>query len=131
MKLDYDFIKQILTIMEENESHQIWVNSLLKNLEIDADNQSMMAKYAGHIKILGDCGYIDCDWQDTEYGIQEYGDGTFDCANVQYRITAQGYEFLDVLKNDTVLNKIKNFALPTAFEVGKQLLVQLLTGPLT
>lgn len=131
MKLDYDFIKHILLIMEENESHQIWVNSLLKNLEINADNQSMMDKYAGHIKILGDCGYIDCDWKDTEYGIEEYGDGTFQCFNVQYRITAQGYEFLDVLKNDTVLNKVKNFALPTAFELGKQFLIQLVTGQLT
>ena len=54
--------------------------------------------------------------------------GDYIISNPSYRITAQGYEFLDILKNDTVLNKIKNFAISNAWEIGKQLLVQYAIG---
>ena len=43
-------------------------------------------------------------------------------------MTAKGYEFLDMLKQDTVFNKVKNFTITNAFEIGKQLLISLATG---
>ena len=45
-------------------------------------------------------------------------------SNPLYRITANGYEFLDILKNDTILNKIKHFAIQNAWEIGKQLIIE-------
>ncbi len=44
--------------------------------------------------------------------------------NVNYRLTAKGYEFLDLLMHDTVINKIKDFSISTAIEVGKQILIK-------
>lgn len=126
MKLDYEFIKQILIVMEENETHEIGANNLLQKLQLD---ESLKDKFIGHIKILDDNACIDCD--DSDLGFKMFLGGEVAITNCSYRLTSYGYEFLDVLRNDTVLNKVKSFALPTAFEVGKQLLVQLLTGQLT
>ena len=39
-------------------------------------------------------------------------------------MTVQGYKFPNVLKNTTVLNRIKNFAISNALEIGKELLIQ-------
>ena len=41
------------------------------------------------------------------------------------RITAQGLEFLDALKEDTIFNKIKDYSIGIAAETGKSLLVSL------
>lgn len=119
LKLDYQFTKQILLTMENYESHKISLNDLRKELLLDADVASY-DKLEGHIKLLEDNKYV-------EFEIKEYKPNeTFMKAwsSKTCRITSQGYEFLDILKNDTVLNKIKNFALPMAFEFGKQLILQ-------
>lgn len=120
MKLDYEYLKQILTKMEECPTHRIQSGVLLEDLntnEIDRD------KFFGHIRILFDFGCIDCP--DEDLGIQYMLNGNVFCTSAPYRLTAKGYEFLDILKNKTVFNKIKDFAISNAWDIGKQLLITL------
>lgn len=126
MKLDYDFIKKILLEMEDNEDFQISSHKLMKKLEISHD---LERKFMGHIKLLGDRNFIESDSKNHSFGFK-IKMSQYLINNVNYRITAQGHEFLDMLKNDTVFNKIKNFALPNAFDIGKQILISLVTGGL-
>lgn len=128
MKLDYNFIKQILLTMEENNKHEIPLNSLLKNLKIltidGKIDENLIDKFIGHVKILGDNFFIECS--NEEYGFMETCDGYAVITNANYRITAQGYEFLDILKKDNILKQIADLAVPTAFKIGTQLLTQAL-----
>ncbi len=122
MKLDYDFIKQILLTMEDYDKHEIENFELMKYLNVPKENED---KFVGHILILGDNGFIDSNNLKHPYGFARMSRGDiYQIINDKYRITAQGYEFLDILKNDTVLNKIKNFAIKNAWEIGKQLIIE-------
>jgi len=126
MKLDYDFIKKILLTMEEYEEHSIRAHILMKKLNINS--KTGKDKFIGHILILGDNGAIDCDYAEHKYGLVYFINGNYDILNVNYRLTAKGYEFLEILKNDTAFNKVKDFALNTALDIGKQIIVKLATG---
>lgn len=46
------------------------------------------------------------------------------------RITAQGLEFLEALKNDNVFHKVKDFSLGIAADVGKTLLADIIRNTL-
>ena len=46
------------------------------------------------------------------------------------RITAQGLEFLEALKNDSIFHKVKDFSLGVAKDVGKKLLTSFLSKTL-
>lgn len=124
MKLDYTYLKQILVFMEESSSHQIWVSELIKNLSDDNED-----KFIGHIKILFDFGCVST--QSGRTGFTTAMNGQIIVADVPYRLTAKGYEFLDILKNDTIINKIKDFAISNAWEIGKQMLVGFATNKLS
>ena len=124
MKLDYTYLKKILGFMEDAPTHQIWVSELLKNVSDGNED-----KFVGHIKILFDFGCVST--QSGKTGFTTAMNGQNIIVDVPYRLTAKGYEFLDVLKNDTILNQIKDFAISNAWEIGKQMLVGLATNKLS
>ena len=130
MKLDYNFIKKILITMEEYKEHQIYSYDLMKLLNITDDkgviNEQQIDKFIGHIKILGDNNFIACSAAGGKFGFSYGANGDLMITNPKYRITAQGYEFLDVLKKDNILSQIADLAVPTAFKIGTQLLTQTL-----
>lgn len=129
MKLDYEYIKKLLRIMEEYPKHQIKCDILLKELSIDIDvDEEELDKFLGHIKILGDDFLIESTA--LEYGFEMTHAGR-KRGEASYRLTSKGYEFLDVLKNDTAFNKIKNFALSNALDIGKQIIVEVSSKMLT
>ena len=126
MKLDYEFIKKILITMEEYNEYCIRAYELIKKLNISTDKEK--DKFIGHILILGDNNLIDCDNKEYKFGLVYFLGGNYDILDTNYRITAQGYEFLDILKNETAFNKVKNFAINTAIEIGKQIIIKVATG---
>lgn len=130
MKLDYKYIKEILVTMEEYESYQISSYELMHKLGVSNSNKQvddiLLDKFIGHIKLLADNNFIAS--KNNTLGFSTGLDGTIITANAFYRITSQGYEFLDILKNETILKKISNFALNTAWDIGKQLLINITTG---
>ena len=86
-------------------------------------NEELTEKFVGHIRILGDNYFIESSDKQCNYGFESINNG-YAMSNPFYRITANGYEFLDILKNDTILNKIRQFAIKNAWEIGKQLLIE-------
>ena len=129
MKLDYKFIKEILLTMEEYDKHEISSYELWKKIGVmDSKhfiNENMLDKFLGHIKVLDDNCCIECS--NPNFGFINNIRNKHTC-NVTFRLTAHGYEFLDVLKNDTAFNKVKDFAISNAIDIGKQIIVQLATG---
>lgn len=130
MKLDYKFIKEILLTMEEYDKHEISSYELWQKIGVmdskHCIDEDMLDKFLGHIKVLDDNFCIECS--NKNFGVVASLRGNYGIANVTFRLTAQGYEFLDVLKNDTAFNKVKDFAISNAIDIGKQIIVQLATG---
>lgn len=105
MKLDYDFIKQILLTMENYHEHEINNYELMKLLNITADIED---KFIGHILLMGDNELIDYCHTKYAFGFAKIpGCKGYKIIDDDYRITANGYEFLDILKNDTILKKLR------------------------
>lgn len=121
MKLDYGFLKNILRSLQQNESHLMSLVSLARDVEIDLTDDKQFDKFMGHIKLLAENFHVDCANEDLSFTLT--GDG-FDYCDTDYRLTGNGYELLDILQKDTVFNKIKQFSLSVAFDVGKSLLIK-------
>ncbi len=128
MKLDYNLIKQILLTMAECDTHEIRSKTLMQAIGVldskNIINEQLLDVFVGHIKILGDKNLIECSDKTNKFGFAKGLNDNYTISNPNFRITAQGYEFLDILKNDNVFNKIKNFAISNAIEIGKQLLIK-------
>ena len=127
MKIDYNFLKLILVNLQENESHLTYNLTLAKGLSIDIKNDQQFDKFVGHIKLLDDNCCIDCAKPDL--GFMESKKGCWVVLEINYRLTSQGYEFLDMLRENNIFNKIKNLSISTALEVGRCLLINTLTKP--
>lgn len=123
MKLDYQLIKDILLTLENYPQHQMSSFDLMNSLKID---ENSLEEFIGHIKIMGDYCLIESSDKQGNYGFMLAANGRIIPVNCNYRLTASGYEFLDILKNDTIFKKIKDYAIPNAIEIGKQLLVSFL-----
>lgn len=127
MKLDYKFIKEILLTVENQNSNTIKNYDLMKNLNVISNNdvagvinEDLINKYVEHIKILCSEGFFESSAKNVGFTLSV--SGGYIISNVQYEMTLKGYKFLDVLKNDTIFNKIKNNVLSIAYNVGTQCL---------
>ena len=125
MKLDYNYLKKILVSMEDYPEHQIYFYDLVKMVS-GKDITEIDDKTIGHIRVLYDNGCFDTLKKDS-IGISYNLNKILITANTLYRLTAKGYEFLDLLRNEKVFNKIKDFSISTALEVGKSLLINAIT----
>ena len=123
MKQNYELIKNILLAMEEYPEYRISQEKLENMLHLD--NKDM---FIGHIYLLGDSNLIESDAKQSKYGFRYGAANNLSEENCNYRMTARGYEFLEILKNDTLFNKIKNYVLPLALEVGKELFIETIKG---
>lgn len=126
MKLDYNYLKKILITMEEYPEHQIYFYDLVKKLS-NKENVEVDDKTIGHIKILYDNNCFET-LKPGCLGISYGVNGHIILNNTLYRLTAKGYEFLDLLRNDNVFDKIKTFSISTALEIGKSLLISAIIG---
>lgn len=124
MKLDYKFIKEILLTMEEYDNCAMENFSLIKKMNIT--NEILEKKFVAHILVMTDLGLIKSTnhREHVPMGLLINHDESIDIRNSCYRLTAQGYEFLDALKKDNIFNQLVDLALPTALKIGTQLLTQ-------
>lgn len=130
MKLDYEYLKKILTTMEEQEDYYIYASKLMKNIYGMKNHLDIEPKFVGHIKVLFDIGCIEAE-EGRGTGFTLLPNEGFMFADLPYRMTAKGYEFLDMLKNETIFNKIKNLAISNALDIGKQMLVAVMLKQVT
>ena len=127
MKIDYVFLKDVLMVFENYEKHEIENIKLAKNIGLDFNNidKSLLDKFIGHIKILGDNLCIESSSPTFGFSHNVRSDN-YIVVSAIYRLTQQGYEFLEILKQKTIVEKIKNLSISSAIEIGKPLLVEFL-----
>lgn len=125
MKQDYKFLKEILLTLEEHSKHLIGAEELVNKLKVDFNDPVKWDNFWGHMLILKDNNCIDCD--DEELGLILNGDHC-SCTPQYFRLTVRGYEFIDILKDMGIFNKIKDFSVDTAIEIGKAALVNIVSG---
>jgi|GEM_PF-4811854 len=109
MKLDLDFIKKILIEIEENTTSKITLAELMKFFSLTEEDDNQLDILAGHIRIIRDAGFINSTNPDC--GFQSNMNSTIasiDTGN-KYELTLQGYQILDALRNDNLMNKIKSY----------------------
>lgn len=126
MKQDYKFLKEILITLEEHSKHLIDTNELIEKLKVDYSDPIKWDNFLGHMLILKDNNCIDCN--DPELGITIGSRGRCSFTNQYFRLTARGYEFIDILKDKGIFNKIKDFSVATAIEIGKAALINIVSG---
>ncbi|MBQ8436707.1 MAG: DUF2513 domain-containing protein [Alphaproteobacteria bacterium] len=126
MKQDYELIKLILQTLAENDSYCVSLDSLAKQIqEKTGEREPFNDKFVGHFFLAKDVNLI------AELGVcfftgQQYRKPV--PANyAKLRITAQGLEFLEALKNDNIIHKIKEFSVGTAIDIGKSLLTSFIS----
>ncbi len=129
MKQDMEFIKLILQTLADNKSYFMMLNTLAEQVqEKTNEEQPFNDKFIGHFFLAKDANLI------AELGVCFYtGQGysrPMRANGAKLRITAQGLEFLDALKNDTIFHKVKGFSLGVATDVGKNLLTSLINKTL-
>lgn len=121
MKVDSNFIRQILLTMENEEDYAISSHSLMSKLKIKG--RELERKFMGHILILADEGLIESFSSKHPFGFVYCVGGEYSIVDVGYRLTAKGYEMIDFLKDEKLFNKVKDYTLSNAFEMAKHILL--------
>lgn len=104
MQIDYIYIKEILTAIRDGETFFINREGLKDALNIDAP--AKLDKFLGHLSLLEDFGVIE------------------ELSSDIFRMTAKGYDFLDMLNNDSACSLINGYGkgLTVSVEIGKRAL---------
>lgn len=126
MKFDSKFIRQILLTIEEHEDYVMSSRTLLKQLEINT--RSLERKFMGHILLLADDKLLESTSVKYPFGFVFGVDGEYSIIDVGYRLTARGYELIDIFRNEEVFEKVKNYSIDNALEISRQLLLKKATS---
>lgn len=95
MKRDLDLLRNLMIYLEDNLKPNTPIQSTNILLYEGDDEYNIMSE---HITMLLDMGYIECNKP-------IYPQGFKICSII--RITSNGYDFLDALRNDTTWNHVK------------------------
>lgn len=107
MKLDLDFIKEILSAIENNQSSQTTVEELLKNLGVTLNDDAAVDKLAGHLKLIRDANFVSCSFESG--GFLRIDNSYVVASHAKYEMTMQAYQMLDAMRNDNLMEKIKGY----------------------
>ena len=129
MKQDMELIKLILQTLANDENYFMLSDDLAKQIqEKTNEKDAFNNKFIGHFFLAKDANLISemsvCFFTGQGYNRATPANGG------KVRITAQGLEFLEALKEDTIFNKIKDYSIGVAAETGKSLLVSLISKTL-
>ena len=114
MKRNWDVIREVLIRFEEKPSKE-------RALQLDAWSEDIQPEVSYNVDILLDGGLLDGKMLPT----LDPGPINF----LVFRLTWQGHEFLDAIKNDTVWNKTKESfvskGLSMTFELVKSVAISI------
>lgn len=129
MKQDMELIKLILQTLAEDENYFMFSDDLAKQIQEKTNKKDKFNnKFIGHFFLAKDANLIS-EMSVCFFTGQGYNRAMPANAG-KVRITAQGLEFLEALKEDTIFNKIKDYSIGVAAETGKSLLVSLISKTL-
>lgn len=122
MRIDRNFVREIFLAMQDHEDYVISSHTLMKKLGIKG--RALERKFMGHILILGDKGLIESFYTKYPFGFVNCVGGEYSIVDVDYRMTAQGYEMIDIFKHDEIYSKVKDYTLSNALDLARQLLAE-------
>lgn len=122
MKFDSGFIRQILLTIESYDDYVMSSRALMKALGIRS--RALERKFIGHILLLADDKLLESTSTRHPFGFVFGVDGEYSIIDVGYRLTARGYELIDVFRNEEIFEKVKNYSLENALEISKQILIK-------
>lgn len=125
MDQDYDYIRNILTILKTNSAHEMSKDDLANQMGLDLNHEEFRDKFIGHIKLLNDQFLIDAD--NPNFGFRRLNHGYVE-APCNYRLTSEGYKFLEALQNEKVFNKIKQYSIGFAKDIAGEYLKKIILG---
>lgn len=120
MKLDKEYLRALLTVIEENPSPRPSLKEILNGMGLEDLNDDFLL----HYEILADYGFIEGVGDSSSIGLTDDSDGV-DWIDANIRLTATGHEFISNLRQSEVWEAIKeNFkegSIETIFSVAKKL----------
>ena len=122
MRIDRNFVREIFLAIQEHDDYVISSHTLMKKLGVSGREQER--KFMGHILILGDKGLLESFYTKYPFGFVNCVGGEYSIIDVDYRLTAQGYEMIDIFKHDEIFEKVKDYTLSNAVEIAKELLIE-------
>lgn len=98
MRLDSNFIKEILLTMVKYDDYLINSHTLMSILDIKGKEAER--KFMGHILVLGDEGLIESIYSKFPFGFVNSVEGSYSIVDTGYRLTSKGYKMAEVLQNN-------------------------------
>jgi hypothetical protein len=121
MKIDQDYLKKLLEICEAAPT-PIFDIEELKAAGVDYDTD----QFIFHMSILNDLGVVERDDGEQGFGLVRGIDGFKSWAVLPLRLTAQGHQFIEALRNKevwaTIKRDFKDASVNTLWDVSKKLL---------
>ncbi|EIJ35286.1 DUF2513 domain-containing protein [Thiothrix nivea] len=121
MKIDHEFLKKILDFFESADKPTITLVDFENNAFLDDEHC-----FVFHMQILCDRKLVQREDGEAGFGIVDSNRGEYGWIAVPLRLTADGHDFLEALRNDEVWAKLKtdfkDASIGTLWSVSKQLL---------
>ena len=118
MKMDLDYIKKLLNILNDCDDDRVELNYLYTTLQISSNSESrpLEKKLRHYLFLLYEAGFIEATT--NSLGFKETVNGNIlTIGNTRYWLTMKGYQLLESINNDTLFNKmtagIKNIGIDT------------------
>ena len=127
MQLDIRFLRKILNIMQEKQSHYISTQEILDDIRADYDYmeyQDFKDFFADHLLLLRDNKLIEnVSVEDSKLGIA-YNTKCLGIHPCNIRLTLSGYDFLKVLNKNGIIDRIKNLTLTESLKICEHILIK-------
>jgi hypothetical protein len=121
MKIDHDYLKKMLEAFEAAPAPIFYVSDFR-----DAGLNFHEDQFIFHVGILADQGFVAREDRKPGFGLQRGADGSVSWSIVPMRLTAQGHDFIEALKNKevwaTIKKDFKDASISTLWDVSKKLL---------
>lgn len=121
MKIDHDYLKKMLEAFEAAPEPVFYVSDF-KEADLGYDDP----QFVFHLGILDDQGFIVRDDRKTGFGLMRGADGRHAWSIVPLRLTSQGHDFIEALRNKevwaTLKKDFKDASISTLWDVSKKLL---------
>jgi hypothetical protein len=121
MKIDHDYLKKLLEAFEAAPAPIVNILEL-QAAGLDYDND----QFVFHMDILDDLGFVERDDREPGFGLTRGLDGHMSWSVLPLRLTAQGHQFIEALRNKEVWATLKrdfrDASVNTLWDVSTKLL---------
>lgn len=122
MKIDQEYLKELLNTFIESPRSFIWVEDIVKKgIELDD-------KFLFHIQILEDQHFIECLDKKSETGYEITLGGHFEWKSRPLRLTASGHEFSEAINRPEIWEILKGEFKDASLSTLKSAATNLLTA---